>query len=130
MSSLLWSLPKAAPILARQAAAYLELAAEDLARARRSLATALVVAGVVALSALIVVLMACLAILAATWDTPYRLTAIACMGGGALAIGGLALWYGAREIAGRPELFSLVRHEWQKDRVILNQVLDPEEESQ
>ncbi len=135
MSSLLWSLPKAAPILARQAAAYLELAAEDLARAKRALTTQLMVAGVVALSALIVVIMACLAIVAATWDTPYRLTAIASMGGGALVIGALALWYGARVTAGRSELFSLVRHEWQKDRVIVNQVvepevLEPEEESQ
>jgi uncharacterized membrane protein YqjE len=119
-------LPKAAPILARQAAAYLQLAGEDLARVKGALATQFIVAGVVAISVLIVLLMTCLAVVALTWDTPHRLTAIVSMGGGALVIGGLALWYGARVTARRPELFSLIRREWQNDRVILNRVLEPD----
>jgi hypothetical protein len=69
-------LPKAAPALLRHLAAYVDLASLDLARSQREIASELMASAVVVICALFAVLMGCLAVVAYTWDTPYRLTAI------------------------------------------------------
>src|ERR1700733_8761304 len=86
---MLWSLPKAAPALLRHIAAYVDLASLDFAKTCREFAAEFVASAILAVCALFAVLMACLAVVALTWDTPYRVTAIAWMGGGfvVLAIG-------------------------------------------
>lgn len=77
---LLRSLPQTAPILLRHFAAYVDLAAEDLARAGRELERRAVAALVLGVGAFFAIAMGCLGVLALTWDTPRRLSAIVCMG--------------------------------------------------
>jgi uncharacterized membrane protein YqjE len=123
----LWSLPKAAPALLRHIGAYLELAELDLARATRELTAQLVAIAVVAICALFVLILACLGVVAYTWDGPYRVAAIAWMGGGFLVLAVAAAVYLSRLARERSTLLADVRREWQRDRVILERILSDEE---
>ena len=125
---LLWLLPKAAPALLRHLVAYLDLAGLDLARAQRELTAELVISAIVVLCGLFAAFMACLAVVAYTWDTPYRVTAIAWMGGGFLvaAIAGAA--YRLKALRARVPFLDAVRREWQADRVLLERILSSDQD--
>lgn len=123
----LWSLPKAAPALMRHIGAYIELAALDLARAQREITAQVVAAAIAAICALFAVFMFCLGVVAYTWDTAYRVAAIAWMGGGFLLIAIAAVIYRARLGRARSPLLSDVKREWQEDRVILERILSSDE---
>ncbi len=123
----LWSLPKAAPALLRHVGAYLELAAQDLARYRRELTAQLLATAVMAVGALLALFMGCLVVVALTWDTRYRVTAIGVMCGGFLAVAALAALYRANVARDSAPLLDTVRREWREDRVILERILAEEE---
>jgi len=125
---LLWSLPKAAPALLRHLAAYVDLASLDLARTCREITAEFLVSAVVAICALFAILMGCLAVVALTWDTPHRVTAIAWMGGGFLVAAAVAAVYRSSLVRARSPLLASVRREWQDDRVILERILSPDED--
>jgi len=120
---LLWSLPKAAPALLRHLAAYVDLAALDLARAHREISAQFLASAVVVICGLFAVLLACLAVVACTWDTPYRVSAIAWMGGIFVVLASVAALYRSKVVRARSELFDTVRREWREDRVLLERVL-------
>jgi len=124
----LWSLPKAAPALLRHVGAYIELAELDLARAQRELVAQMRASAVAVICALFAVFMACLGIVAYTWDTPHRVAAIAWMGGGFLGLSVAAAVYRSRLMRERAPLLSDVRREWQEDRVILEGILSADED--
>lgn len=124
----LWSLPKAAPALLRHIAAYVELAGLDLARTQRELSAQLLAGAVVAVCALFVLMFACLGVVAYTWDTPYRIAAIAWIGGGFLVVAIIAGFYAVSLSRKRSPLLSDVQREWQEDRVILEKILSSEED--
>jgi uncharacterized membrane protein YqjE len=124
----LWSLPKAAPALLRHIGAYVELIALDLARAQRQFTAELMATAVVAICALFAVFLACLGVVAYTWDTSYRVAAIAWMGGGFLAVAIGAAVYRSRLARGRAPMLADVQREWQQDRVILERILSSDEE--
>jgi uncharacterized membrane protein YqjE len=125
---LLWLLPKAAPALLRHLAAYADLASLDLARARREIAAEFLGAAVAAISALFALFMGCLAVVAYTWDTPHRVSAIAWMGGGFLALAIAAAAYRANAVRAKSQLLASVRREWQEDRVILERILSSDQD--
>lgn len=75
----LWALPKAAPVLLRHVAAYIELVSVDLARSSRELSARIVASVIVAICGLFSMMLVCLLVVAFTWDTPYRIHAVACM---------------------------------------------------
>jgi uncharacterized membrane protein YqjE len=124
----LWLLPKAAPALLRHIGAYLELFALDLEQSKRDLTMnilASVVAGVCVFFAL---LMGCVVIVALTWDTPYRVPAVAWTGGAFLAVAVLALIYRSRVMKDQQAFLTLVKREWQEDVVVLESILaEPEQ---
>lgn len=120
---LLWSLPKAAPALLRHMAAYVDLAGLDLAKAQGEIAAQLLAFAIVAICALFALFMGCLLVVAFTWDTPYRVAAIAWMGGGFLLIAGVAAAYRVKVARTRTPLFASVRREWQQDSVLLERIL-------
>lgn len=120
---MLWSLPKAAPLLARHFAAYVELALEDLATAQEEMAARLLASALLLFSLFFVVMMACLAVVARTWDTPNRFPAILWMGAVFLLIAVCCAVYKSRIADGRTSLFASVRREWEEDRVVLDHVL-------
>jgi uncharacterized membrane protein YqjE len=123
----LWSLPKAAPALMRHIGAYIDLAGLDLARTQRELTAQLVAYVVVAVCLLFTVLLACLGVVAYTWDTPYRVAAIAWMSGGFLVVAIAAAVYLVRVSRARSPMLSDVRREWQQDRLILERILADED---
>src|SRR5579859_5446840 len=100
----------------RHIGAYVELAGLDLAKAQRELAARVVVSAIGAVCVLFALFMACLGVIAYTWDTAYRVAAIAW------------LIYGSRLARKRSALFTDVRREWQEDRVILERVLSSDED--
>ena len=120
---LLWSLPKAAPALLRHIAAYVDLASLDLAKTCRELAAEFIASTVLAVCALFALLMGCLAGVALTWDTPYRVAAIAWMGGGFLLLAIVAAVYRSSIVRAKSPFLDSVHREWQEDRVILERSL-------
>ena len=124
----LWSLPKAAPALMRHIGAYVELAGLDLARTQREIMAQVVASAIVAICALFAVFLICLGVIAYTWNTPYRLAAIAWMAGGFIVVAVGAALYRARAARERSPLLADVRREWQEDRVLLERILSADGE--
>lgn len=120
---LLWSLPKAAPAILRHLVAYAELAGEDLERTQRDFGARLFAAVIVGLCVFFVILSACLAVVALTWDTPNRVAAIVWMGGTFLAGAIIAGLYRSKVIGAQAQFLGTVRREWAEDRVILEKIL-------
>jgi uncharacterized membrane protein YqjE len=125
---MLWSLPKAAPALLRHVAAYVELVSLDLARAQKEITTELLALAVVAICGLFAVFMGCLVVVAYTWDTPYRVAAIAWMGGGFLVVAIAAAAYRANAVRAKSQFLASVRQEWQQDRVLLERILSSDQD--
>jgi uncharacterized membrane protein YqjE len=123
---MLWLLPKAAPALLRHLAAYADLASLDVARTCREIMAEFLASAVLAICSLFAVLMGCVAVVALTWDTPYRVTAIAWMGGGFLVLAIGAAIYRAGVVRARSPFLDSVRQEWQEDRVLLERILSDE----
>jgi uncharacterized membrane protein YqjE len=119
----LWLLPKAAPALLRHLAGYVELAGYDLKQTQHEVAASLVAFVVVAVCLFFAVLMGCVAVVAVTWDTPHRLTAIVWMAGGFLGIAVIAVLYRSSLVRGQKPFLASLRQEWQEDRVILERIL-------
>lgn len=124
---LLWTLPKAAPALLRHFAGYAELAGEDLEQTQREIGAQLLAAAIVGIALFFVILSSCLLVVALTWDTPYRVPAIAWMGGAFLLIAVVAGVYRSTLIRAQAPLLASVRQEWAEDRVILERIISPEE---
>jgi uncharacterized membrane protein YqjE len=125
---MLWSLPKAAPVLLHHLVAYVELAGLDLAKTQREVTAQLMASAVLLISAFFALLMGCLAVVASTWNTPHRLTAIAWMCGGFLVLAALAALFRSRLARDQSPFLASVRREWQEDRLILERILASERE--
>jgi uncharacterized membrane protein YqjE len=125
---MLWSLPKAAPALLRHVAAYVELLSLDLARAQKEITSELLALAVVAICGLFAVFMGCLVVVAYTWDTPYRVAAIAWMGGGFVVVAIAAAAYRANVARAKSQFLASVRQEWQQDRVLLERILSSDQD--
>ena len=124
----LWSLPKAAPALMRHIGAYVELVGLDLARAHREITAQVIASAIAAVCVLFALFLTCLGVVAYTWNTSYRVAAIAWMGGGFLVVAIVALIYGFSLARSRSSLFTDVRREWQEDRVLLERLLSADED--
>jgi uncharacterized membrane protein YqjE len=124
----LWSLPRAAPVLLRHLGAYVDLAGQDLARAQVEISARIVASALVLVTLFFAVTMACLAVVASTWDTPYRVAAIMCLGGGFFLLAIAAALYRARVLRTHSPWLSSVRREWRDDRVILERLLSSDED--
>ena len=125
---LLWSLPKAAPALLRHMVGYAELAGQDLDQTQRDIGARLRAATIFGLAIFFVIFSGCLLVVALTWDTPYRVSAIAWMGGAFLLVAILAGVYRSNLIKGQAPFLATVRREWKEDRAILDHILSPDED--
>ena len=124
----LWLLPKAAPALLRHIGAYVELVALELEQSRRELSINILAAVVAGVCVFFAVLMGCVVIVALTWDTPYRVPAVAWTGGAFLAVAVLALIYRSKVMKDQQAFLTLVKREWQEDVVVLESILaEPEQ---
>jgi len=125
---LLWSLPKAAPALLRHVLAYAELTGQDLEQMQRDFGARLLVGVIVGICVFFLMLTCCLLVLAMTWDTPHRVSAIIWMGVGFLVVAVIAAAYRFQVLSKQAPFLATVRREWAEDRVILDRILSPEEE--
>jgi uncharacterized membrane protein YqjE len=125
---LLWSLPKAAPALLRLLAAYVDLASLDLARAQREIAGQVLAAVILIVCGLFALCMSCLVVVAYTWDTPHRISAIAGMGIGFFVIAVVAAVYRARAARSSSPFLASVRQQWRDDRVLLERLLSSDQD--
>ena len=115
-------------MLLRHLGAYAELAAQDLARSRtswrsRSGAILLLLLGLAGTAA-----MACVAIVAANWDSPHRMTAIYSLLAFFACLGLVAALYSRQLRVAHPPLFGELRREWRLDQVILARVISGDSE--
>jgi uncharacterized membrane protein YqjE len=124
----LWLLPKAAPALLRHIGAYVELVALELEKSRRDLSVNILAGVVAGVCVFFTVLMGCVVIVALTWDTPYRVEAVAWTGGGFLTAAVIALIYRSKVMKAQEPFLASVKREWQEDVVVLEGILaEPEE---
>ncbi len=72
--------------------------------------------------------MGCLLVIACTWDTHYRVAAIAWMGGGFLIVAVASALYRSKLARSQAPFLSSVRREWREDRVILERMLSSEQD--
>jgi uncharacterized membrane protein YqjE len=112
----------------RHIGAYVELAGLDLARTQREIMAQVVASAIVAICALFAIFLICLGVIAYTWNTPYRVAAIAWMAGSFIVIAIAAALYRARSARARSPLLGDVRREWQEDRVLLERILSADGE--
>jgi uncharacterized membrane protein YqjE len=84
----------------------------------------LIAIGVVVVAAVFTLLISCVAVIAATWDTPHRMLAVYCMLGCFAGILVIALAGLSQGNSRGPALFASVKREWALDRVILDRILD------
>src|SRR5580700_8546881 len=124
----LWLLPKAAPALLRHLGAYVELIAFDLEQSRRDLVANVLVSMVAGVCVFFAVLMGCVVIIALTWDTPYRVAAVAWTGGAFLTVAALALICRAKIVKDQKLFLASVKREWQEDVVVLENILAEHEQ--
>ncbi|MGH8264927.1 MAG: hypothetical protein ACRETU_00480 [Steroidobacterales bacterium] len=117
----LLSLQRAAPVLLRHLSAYAELAGQDLAASRLEFAARARSALILVVSAVFALVMLCACVIAATWDTPYRLVAVASLAALFVIIAGAAAIHLARSPAQRA--FAAVRREWRQDRALIEQLV-------
>jgi uncharacterized membrane protein YqjE len=125
---LLWSLPKAAPALLRHVLTYVELAVQDLDQLQRDFGVRLLAAAIVGLCVFFLLVTGCLLVVALTWDTPHRVSAILWMGLAFLTVAVIAVAYRFRVLSAQQPFLATVRREWREDRVILDRILSPDEE--
>jgi len=125
---LLWLLPKAAPVLLRHFVAYAELAGLDLAKTQRDIAAQVIASALVIIGVVFALFLGCLLVVAYTWDTPYRISAIAWMGGGFLLVAVGAALYRSNVSRTQTPFLASVRREWREDRVILERILTSDED--
>lgn len=120
---LLTALPRLAPVLARHALGYADLAAEELDSLGDRLRRRLVATLACTAAAIIAVLMFCFLAVVMAWDTPYRTVVVA---GLALAFAVAAIVTGAlaRSDGRRSEpVFPRLSTAWNRDRELLREVL-------
>jgi len=121
------SLQQAIPILLRHLGAYLELAEQDMAATKAEAVARLRLIIVFSVSGFFTILMACILVIALTWDGDNRVFAIIFMGCIFTALTAASGLYLAQLHASKP--FDAVRREWRQDRELINRLLDNGEES-
>ena len=118
----------AATLAVRHAGAYADLLASDLDVSRRAMRSRLVAAGILGFASMLAVSLACVWVLAATWDTPQRDWAL----GGLLSlfvVVALVSFLRIRSLsAAAPPMLGQVSREWAKDRRVLEDLLRRDEE--
>jgi uncharacterized membrane protein YqjE len=120
---LLTALPRVAPVLARHALGYADLAAEELDSLGDRLRKRLIATVAFLFAAGVAVLMLCLLAIAMAWDTAYRTAVVAGLAFGfavaATVIGAVA----RRELTKSPGVFPRLSTAWDRDREMLREIL-------
>lgn len=120
---LLTALPRVAPVLARHALGYADLAVEELDSLGDRLRRRLVATVACTFAAGVAVVLFCLLAVTMAWDTPYRSVVVA---GLALAFAVVAIVTGGmarRERTKSNGVFPRLSTAWDRDRELLREIL-------
>ena len=120
---LLWLLPKVAPVLLRHMVAYVDLAGLEIEQSQRDFGTRMLAAAILGVCIVFLLFSGCLLVVALTWDTPYRVAAVAWIAGGFLLATLIATTYGRQVAKRQTPFFGTVRREWEADRAIIERLL-------
>jgi hypothetical protein len=115
-------LAAAASIVVRHAGAYTDLIVSDVDAAGQDLGRRLRAGAILVAGAVFAAAMACVGVIAITWDTPGRIWAIA----GLLAVFAtiaVIAYLHLKALKAAPSVLSRTAREWQKDRVLLEELL-------
>ena len=112
-----------ASIAVRHADAYAELILSDIDATRRGFHRRIIVGTVMVAATVLAAGMACVWVIALTWDTPARIGVIVALLGLFVAVAGSALWKLNALTAGEPRMLSQTAREWAKDRQLLEELL-------
>jgi uncharacterized membrane protein YqjE len=115
-----------ASIAVRHAGAYTDLILSDLDAASAALGQRLLAAAVMVCALVFAILMGCVWLLAATWNTAAHYWVIAGLLGLFLAIAAAAFWRLRLLTAGAPGVLPQTAGEWAKDRQLLEELLERE----
>jgi uncharacterized membrane protein YqjE len=121
-------LSAAGSIAVRHAGAYLDLILSDLDVTARAVRRRAIAASIMWFALLLAVSLACVWIIAATWDTDARLWAIGGLLGFFLAVAAVAFWRFRTLDGDAPALLAQTTREWSKDRRLLEELLAHERE--
>ena len=121
-------LPLLASLAVRHIGAYGDLVAEDLGAAWAALGRRLWVAAILAAAVLLFVEMACVWIVAISWNTPERQWVIGALAAFFLVVAGAAGIFLRALSAKSPGALPLSAQEWEKDQRLLAELLSPASE--
>jgi uncharacterized membrane protein YqjE len=115
-----------ASIAVRHAGAYTDLILSDLEAASTAFGRRLLAAAVMACAMVLGVVMGCIWLIAATWDTAARTWVIAGLLGVFVAIAAAAFWRLKQLSAGGRGVLPQTAGEWAKDRRLLEELFERE----
>ena len=113
-----------ASIAVRHAGAYADLIASDLSLSSQDLRRQLVAVATLGLGVVLAAALVCVLAIAAAWDTPARLWVIGALIAAALLVVAVALLRLRRVKANAAPLLGQTAREWDKDRRLLEELLD------
>src|ERR1700730_11391109 len=116
-------LSTAASIAVRHVGAYTDLILSALDVASEGVRRRLVATSVMAVAMVLAAAIACVWVMAATWDTRARLWVIAVLLGSFLVMAAAAFWRLNVLEAAAPNVLSQTAREWAKDRKLLEELL-------
>lgn len=117
------ALPSIAPVLARHALGYADLATEELRDAGKLLRRRALASVTYAIATSFSVLMFCCLAIALAWDTPYRFAVIAGLALVFATAAIIAADFARRERRRTASLFKRLRSAWITDRKTLREIL-------
>jgi uncharacterized membrane protein YqjE len=117
--------PRLAPLVVQHLVAYVELVAEDSSAFARGLAQRLIAGAVALLAAIFTVLIGCLWIVSAVWDTAWRWPVIGALLVLFAAIATVGTVVATRRWPAGQEPFLRLRTEWNRDQVLVRDLSDP-----
>lgn len=121
----LTSFSRLVPLILRHLDAYTEIAEKDAQDALSALARRTTLAMIAVAAALVSVLMACIGIIAVTWEGPHRVLAPVALAAVFAAVAAWSWIAARRHRAGNPTLLAGVRAEIVKDRALLERAIAP-----
>ena len=119
------SFSRLVPLVLRHLDAYTEIAERDAQDALSALARRTVLAMTAFAAALVSVLMACIGIIAVSWEGPHRVLVPVALAAVFAAVAAWTWFAARRHRAGNPTLLAGVRGEIAKDRALLERALVP-----
>jgi hypothetical protein len=113
----------AAPVLARHASAYGDLIADDVLTAWQAFGRRLWVGVILSMAVMIALLLVCTWLIALAWDTSARLGTIGALAGLFCMVSLIAGVVMYRLQSGQVRLFESTRQEWDKDRLLVEDLV-------